>query len=47
MIKQQVQQHPTIKLSKLPARTIKAMKAAKLSHLPADSRITVADQPNK
>jgi hypothetical protein len=48
-MKKQVQQHATkaIKVSKLPARTIRAMKAAKLSHLPADSRIAVPDQPKK
>jgi prevent-host-death family protein len=34
----QIEQHATkaIKVSKLPTRTIKAMKAAKLSHLPRD-----------
>ena len=34
----QIEQHATkaIKLSKLPRATIKAMKIAKLSHLPAD-----------
>ena len=34
----QIEQHATkaIKVSKLPARTIKAMKATKLSHLPRD-----------
>ena len=49
MIKKRVQQHATktIKISKLPTRTIKAMKAAKLSHLPAESRIAVTDQSRK
>jgi hypothetical protein len=44
-----IEQHATkaIKLSKLPARTIRAIKAAKLSHLPPDWRIAVADQPKK
>ena len=48
-MKKQSQQHATkaIRISKLPTRTIKAMKAAKLSHLSADSRIAVADQPKK